>query len=630
MALPNAREVAIPVKRLFDGSSTSAHRSSIEVQPHYAIMIFRLIRYLLINVVMNFIALPFALFRRWQKPHYVRLVLDGDIPLRPLRLRFWQRPGLSVALIETLVERIAKDPSAKGLFLVIKSVHAGYATLSSVRHALVRLKQHRKEVIAFIEEGGLKEYFLASAADRVWMPEGSWLDLRGIAADLHFFREPLARLGVELEAGQAGRYKSAMEMFTRNAISDDNKEAIERLFEVIYHELTLAIAIARNVTQEQLKVLIDDGPYDGEQAKACGLIDGCAYESELNVLLAPEPQLPTTSGSGPVEKKHQSADSHDNENRSHQEKPWVESDEYLHRLRVRYEPLRRKPVVAVLSLKGTIVSGESAHVPRARIGDVTVRHILEQLAENRRVIGVVLHLDTPGGGVTPSDLIWDAVRHVRAKKPVVACMNNVAASGGYYIAAACNAIVAQPLTITGSIGVIVGKLNIEVLLHKWGIGRYALRRGARSGAFSVSAALDEQGHAVFQQILTRSYRRFVRCVAEGRQLPEATVEQIAQGRVWAGSDALEHRLVDRLGGIPEAVDWIVEHKALRVRPDVRDVAFPLKMEFAHLKHLVTASPTIDWRSMSALLPESLGICWELKDEPLWMLCPVAIDHLDLD
>jgi protease IV len=511
---------------------------------------FYFFRALLLNILGNLLLIPQTLLGLLRRRYYLRLTVEGKITERPPR-SFWQRrKSCSIEDLRRLVERVESDNKVLGLVVDVRKLEVGAATLRSLIETLRPLKDGKKELVIHLEEGGMQDYLLGSTANRLFVPGGGFLDLRGMSLEMFFFGETLRRAGVELEVGQAGKFKSAAERFTRQSISPANKQALERLLEAIFDGWVTLISNNRGITAQDVRQRIDAGPYDAKQALEAGLIDEIRYADELESCLAPEGR-----------KKVQ----------------FQNALRYLRRRRLRFHHFWPAKIIAVLSLKGTIAGGNKPGGNK-RITDGPTRRALAALRRNRRVKAVVLEIDSPGGGVVPSDLIWREVKRLAEEKPTVTAMSNVAASGGYYIACASHAIVAQPDTITGSIGVIAGKMNISGLLRRLSAGHHAIRLGRRSGLFHIHKPLDTDEREALQTLLKRTYDAFLERVSEGRKMALDDVGELAQGRVWAGVDALKHGLVDRLGGTETAIE-LAKEKAGRKgseRWQTADVYLPRK------------------------------------------------------
>jgi protease-4 len=371
---------------------------------------------------------------------------------------------------------------------------------------------------------GTREMLVASAAKRIIVgPESSILPL-GVAVEARYFRRVLDKIGVHPEIFARGEFKTAGESLSRDSMSEEQRQQLGAILDVLEDELLSALSNGRRLSRAEVRSLVDAGPYRAADAVARGLADAKAYDDELPKLVAPDAMEPARL---------------------------VPAATYL--------ALRRKPSrpkrVGVIHVRGPIVSRSPFGMGRVAV-DERVMAALRRARESRGVSGVVVLIDSPGGSVLASDRIHHELQRLAEKKPVVACMVNVAASGGYYIAAGAHAIVAQPTTITGSIGVVAAHLVLSPLLEKLGIVTELVKRGARADMLSASRPLDAGEREAMTLEIDGFYRDFVGIVARGRKRSPEEIEPLARGRVYSGLEAHKLGLVDRLGGLDEALDWL--------------------------------------------------------------------------
>jgi protease-4 len=460
-------------------------------------MLFRLPWALLANTLLNLLLVPLWLWRRAGRRARVLLRLEGAIPDYAPPSPWWRRyRGASVERVDELVDRVLGDPRSRGLVLLLGRIDVGLATLDALRASLGRLRQGGKELVVHLEDVGTRELVLAAGADVVLAAEGSLLDLRGLAIELGFYGGALARLGVEIETAQTGPYKNAGERLTRDRISPAQREALERYLDGAYQQLVVALAQGRGIPEERVRQLIDDGPYDGGAARDLGLVDATVSRESLPRLLGgldadqPIEQLARQlAPQGPQSAGGEAPSDTAGKQRA-AKAALVPAGSYLRRWRPRYRPFFAPRVIAVVPLTGAIHGGWSSGVGAGTIGDRSTRRVLARLAQQRRVAAVVVQIDSRGGSASASDQIWAAVRELAAKKPVLAVMGNVAASGGYYIACGCDAIYATPQTLTGSIGVLAARLSLDGLSTRLGVGSAVLARGKRAALYGVRQPLD--------------------------------------------------------------------------------------------------------------------------------------------
>ncbi len=412
--------------------------------------------------------------------------------------------------------RAARDERITGMLLDIRQLPVDWAKVEELRDAVAAFAAGGKPVVAYVESGGDKEYALALGASHVVMPPEGNLFVLGVSAELTFLKDTLDKLGMRADFVHVGRYKSAPEMLTRSGPSEANREMIESVVDSQYERLVDLIAAGRHVDTEAARVWIDTGLYDAQGALAAGLVDTVA----------------SLDGA----KEHWFPDQES-----------VPFEDYLRGPRRG----RAAATVALVHISGTITGGESHDDDWTgpMTGSDTVVERLEKAREDRGVRAVILRVDSPGGSALASDLIWQEVARVRKEKPVLVSMSGYAASGGYYISCGADSIFAEPGTLTGSIGVFAGKVDIRGFYEKIGVQREYISRGENALLFSNDDVFTEPQRAALQAQLGRFYDRFVAKVAEGRRLTPEAVAAIAEGRVWTGAQAREHGLVDGLGGL---------------------------------------------------------------------------------
>lgn len=482
---------------------------------------------------------------------YVRIDLSGALPEFAPAPPWWQRRFLgarepaSLHGLRRMLQRVAADPQASGVLLKIDGLAAGWATLQSLRAELAHFRASGKRAVAYVQTPDMAGYYAACAADEILVPPSAFLMITGLRAEVQFLKDALAKVGLAAEVEAVSPYKAAGETFVRSDISPENRAQLERLLDLRFGEIVAAIGAARGKTAGEARAAIDAAPLSAAAARERGLVDGLCYEDELEARLKAGERAPKIL-------------------------EWRAATRAL-----RLPPARRqRRLVAVVPVEGTIASGRSRSLPipipllgGQQAGADSVAQALRQVERNRRVAAVVLYVNSRGGDAFASDLMWREVLRVRQSKPVVVAMGDAAASGGYYIAAPASAIVAQPGTLTGSIGVVSLRPIIAGLLERAGVNTVVLSRGAHSGVFSISQPPSEDERLALRELIFTSYAEFKQRVCEGRGMTEERLEPIAGGRVWLGQEALELGLVDQLGGLPEA---LVKAQELADLPRDRD------------------------------------------------------------
>src|SRR5215207_7092066 len=471
-------------------------------------------------------------------PDYVSIEVAGSLPEFESRVGFIQRrlrPGPTGPSLEGLrghLAGISADGRPRGVVLRLRSLDAGWAALEELRREITALREHGGRVVAYLlDPVDSCSYYLACAADEILATPLATIGVTGLRTRVNFLKEALNRIGVEAEVIAVSPYKSAGDTFVRNDFSRESREQAERLLDRRFEELVGAIARGRNLSLEEVRSAIDGAPYSAPEGLSRGLLDGVCYEDEL----------PERLGTGGSRAK------------------LVEWSAARRSLRV---PYRRSPRrrVGLVSLSGTIVRGKSRRLPvplpllgGEQAGSESVVAALRLAEKNRRVAAILFHVASPGGDALASDLIWREVERIRAKKPVVGLMGNAAASGGYYVSAAANHVVARRTTITGSIGVLSIRPVAGGLYEKLGVNPAAVGRGARASLLDLSRAPTPDELRVLREQLTFMYDEFKDRVTRGRGVVATELEGVAGGRVWTGAEALELGLADEVGGFDEAL-----------------------------------------------------------------------------
>lgn len=442
--------------------------------------------------------------------------------------------GLGLTDLLRCLERAAVDDRIGGVLIRLRGSGGSFASALSLGRAIRELKSRGRRVAVWAESLNDAQYLALCAADQIWLPESGTLFLLGLRTERFFLRDLLDRVGARPEVVHIGRYKSAGDTFTRDSMSDDEREQVESWQGDVFDELVSGISAGRELDPASVRELIDRGPFPARAALEAGLIDGLAYPDEISRLL---------------------------EDWILQEPESANGARRLHRIEVYpyfvghvadsgpIELRRDAPRLACLLAVGNVQRGRGQ---RGITSEGIVRWI-EALRTDASVRGVLLRIDSPGGDALASDLIHREIERLTKEKPVVVSMGDVAASGGYYIAAPADAIFAEVATVTGSIGVLGMKLDLSGLYERLGIAKDAVQQGARAGLFSEAHGLSSDERMAIEQEMEAVYATFLERVARGRKLSPANVEPIAQGRIWSGRRAQAVGLVDSLGGPLEAL-----------------------------------------------------------------------------
>jgi protease-4 len=492
---------------------------------------------------------------RGHKTDYAVIRLDHEISERAPDVPWYYaympgfKPPMSLEYLHDALERIAYDPDLRGAIFLMKGPTLSLAQAQSLAALFARFRlwdaQVRragavaKEIVVHLEQTGAASYVVAAAADRITMtPLTSW-DVMGLRVAPTYWRETLDRLGVQFDVVKVAPWKTAADRYIRSDMSEAERAQYNWLLDSLLGDILTAVARGRNLSTEQVRALIDQAPLTAETALAAGLIDHIAYEDQLPELLAEE-----EPGEG-------------------------DAEEFLAELRT-YAQVRplllRRPAIApsgrvgVLSVSGAMVVGESRSFPLPLplvgddlMGSETVIQEIRAARQDPRLKAVIFHVDSGGGSALASDLIWRELKLLNEEKPLIVYMGDAAASGGYYISTPARKIIAQSATLTGSIGVVIAKPVTKDARAKIGANREIVRRGDNAGLFTDDDKWTPDQRAKVEEQLFSVYDTFKQRVAAGRGLPFDAIDEIANGRVWTGKQALAHGLVDELGDFDVAL-----------------------------------------------------------------------------
>jgi protease-4 len=457
-----------------------------------------------------------------------------DDPVAELMLK----DALPIRDVVDALDKAGTDRRVKALVARIGAGGMGMAHTQEIRDAVARFRASGKPAFAWAEtfgefSAGNGGYYLATAFDEIYLQPSGDIGLTGLWYETPFARGTLEKLGVVPRMDQRYEYKNAMNMYTERSLTDAHREALGRVMESHFEQLLEGIASARGLEVEQVRALFDRGPFYGAEALEEGLVDGLAYRDEVYAKVREQAGARAQT---------------------------LYLASYLERAG---RPHNRGQTVALIHGYGAVMRGRSGYSPldgSVVMGSDTVAAAFRSAIADRRVKAILFRVDSPGGSYVASDTIWrETIRARQAGKPVIVSMGNVAGSGGYFVAMAADKIVAQPGTITGSIGVLGGKMLTSGFWEKLGLSWDDVHTSANSSQWSGTHDYTESGYERFQAALDRIYEDFTSKVAEGREpLEQADVLEIAKGRIWTGADALELGLVDALGGYDVALSLVRE------------------------------------------------------------------------
>ena len=522
------------------------------------------------------------LLRRLRRAHvdYVVLPIGGPLPERAAPPRgFIERrlplppDPFSLQHLNNRLRMVAEADNVHGVVFVFRGFSAGLATLQNFRTAVARLRAAGKDAIVYTPYLDLPHYYAATAAARIIAPPGAQFDVLGLYTEVTFLKDALARVGVQADVVQISPYKTAFDRFSQADITPEYRAQLEWLLDDQYDMLTADMAAGRSLNQIELRQWIDRAPLSVEEARDAGLIDWVAYDDQLATLIGQaRADDQTALASPPVATAETNAP------------PAAKASVAPPRAKLKswgraWDMLREKPrrhtrrYVGVLSLEGLISMGPSWRPPidlpipfvgGESAGEQTLVTMLRRLETLDDLAALVLHVDSGGGSALASALIGRQLELLAAKRPVVVYMGNVAASGGYYVAAPATYIMSQTGTTTGSIGVITAKVSAAGLYDQLAVKRVSLARGEHAGLYRDTDPMTAEERAIFLRTIHETYDEFIAIVARGRKLSPEAVDAVGGGRVWTGRQARERGLVDGHGDFLDAIKKAAELAALPV------------------------------------------------------------------
>ena len=482
--------------------------------------------------------------------------LPDYVPDDPIRRLFGGQPQ-SLGSLLAQFRKAKVDKRITAVVLDIDMSDAGWAKSEEIRGAIEDFRTSGKPVYAYMETSLNKDYYIATACDKIFVPPPGELFTIGLAADVMFFRGSLDKLGIYPDMYQIGKYKSAGDTFTQKEMTPAHREFINSLLDDLYGRYVDGIAKARSKSPEDVKALIDNAPYSATQAKDAGLIDGALYRDDV------EKELKKRLG-------------------------YKESDELAIARSGDYRQITQESLglnkgerIAVIYASGDITSGKSTFSGSGQetIGSESLVKTINEARDDKTIKAIVLRIDSPGGSGLASDIIWRALEMAKVKKPLVVSMSDVAASGGYYIACNANKIIAEPSTITGSIGVVGGKPVIKGFYDWIGVSNEYVLRGKNAGMFRETEKFSDTERKKFVEFIGSTYDDFITKVAKGRGKEKTYINSIGQGRVWTGRQGKENGLVDEYGGLDKAIEVAKQLANLPADKGIQRVIMPKPPSF---------------------------------------------------
>ncbi|MFO1045773.1 MAG: signal peptide peptidase SppA [Planctomycetaceae bacterium] len=462
-------------------------------------------------------------------------------------------PGLFSEVVETLanalqrMDKASRDDDLEGVILHINGPSIGWAKLNELRTGIQKMRQKGRKVYAWMESGSTKDYLLATACDEIILPESGMLMMPGLRAEVSFYKNLFDMLSIQPQMLRVGEFKSAAEPYSRSEMSPAFREEMEAILDDYYRQIVEMIAQSRKLTPDQVKGVIDTGLHSATDAKKLGLIDRVGYEDSITEIIKGDRKDAEVKFAKGYGKKKLDTDF-----------SGITGMAKMMNLMMGVEPAPRKSSaakIAIINAVGPIVSGNSSadFLGDESMGSTTIIKAIRQARDDSTVKAIVLRVDSPGGSALASDLMWHELETLEGKKPFVVSMGDVAASGGYYISMGADRIFAEPGTLTGSIGVVGGKLAFEKFYEKIGITTSVVHRGKNSGVLSMTTPFSDAERETMQKMLNDIYAQFTTKAAAGRKMEVEKLEKMARGRVYTGAQALKLGLVDELGTLADAI-----------------------------------------------------------------------------
>ena len=498
-------------------------------------------------------------------------ILDrtSDNPLDNIDfLSFTPKKNLGLNKILASIQKAAKDSRIQGIYLDLTEIQGNFGALAftqEIRNALQKFKESGKFIYSYSNLGySQKSYYLATVADKIFVNPETPLLLTGMSSSISFYKETLAKLGIQPEVVKVGKFKSAVEPFISDEMSPANREQVTTFITSIWGQVTEGVSTSRNISVDSLNVYADRMLmfYPAEESVKCGLADTLIYRNDVRNYL----------------KKLVEINEDDN-------LPILGLGDMMN-VRKNVPKDKSGNIVAVYYASGEITDYPSSATSEDGIVGSKVIRDLRKLKDNDDVKAVVLRVNSPGGSAFASEQIWHAVKELKTKKPVIVSMGDYAASGGYYISCVADTIVAEPTTLTGSIGIFGMIPNVKGLTDKIGLSYDVVKTNKYADFGNIMRPFNEDEKSLLQMMITEGYDTFVTRCAEGRHMTKEAIEKIAEGRVWTGETAKELGLVDELGGIDKALDIAVAKAGIE---GYTVVSYPEKQDF--LSSLLDTKPT---------------------------------------
>jgi protease-4 len=563
----------------------------------YILIIFLIFFFLILITIISFVYYEFGRPPAVKAHSYLEIFLSGEIIERAtpdfFMTLFLGRQPLTIHDLRMNIRKAKVDRRIDSLLVRLGYLECSWGKISELREAILDFRKSGKKAYAYIEEipEPDKEYFLATACDKIILHPIGNLNINGIGGYHPYLKKGLAKLGIEAEAEHVEEYKTAFNMFTEEGFTKAEKEMLESIYGDIFSQYVKAVSQTRGKSEEEVKNLLDHGFFYGEEALKAGLVDGLLYLDEIEELLK-----------GKKEKINK-----------------ISLSQYS-KIKPTSLGLNRGKRIALIYGMGPIYTGTSYY---QTIGSQTLARWIKKARENKSIEAVVFRVDSPGGSAVGSDVIWKEVVLTKKEKPFIVSMSDVAGSGGYWISMGAHKIVAHPQTLTGSIGVIFGKFNLAGFYKKLGITHEKLTYGEKADIYSSFRSLTPEERTLIKKEILWIYDQFLIKVADGRDMTKEEVDKIGKGRVWTGNQAKDLGLVDEIGGLSKAIELAKELAGIPAEEEVRLVVWPKKVSFfqAFFGRMGAKSDLI----ASPNLENTISNLKLLEKNNVWALMPPGIE-----
>ena len=536
----------------------------------------------------------------------LHLTLDGEIPESPsvdVALPFFgERNEVTIIELWSSLNRAAEDSRIKAILLEPRNVATGWAKVEEIRQGLLKFKKNSggKPIYCHLQTPGTKEYYLATAADKIYLAPDDRVDVKGLRIETTYWKNTLDKIGVQVEIEHAGKYKDFGDTYSRTSMTAETREVLNGFLDQFYGDLVRVISEGRKKSADDVRKLLDEGPFLSRKAKSSGLVDVVGYEDQMLE------DLKTAIKATEIKK--------------------TAIKDYARSRAGRATPKTR---VAYLVADGGIGGGASMD-PEDEITAPSMIKMMKQIEKDDSISGVILRVNSPGGDALASDLMLHQAKILSKKKPMIISMSDYAASGGYMLSMTGDPVLAYGNTITGSIGVVFGKVNLRGLYDKIGIQREILTRGKFADIDSEYKPMDADGRAKLREGIMETYDSFLQSVAEGRKRKKEEIAPLAEGRAWTGSQAKQNALVDEIGGLDRAVEMIKTRAKVDAKEKVGLIVYPERkslLEYWSAKSGGSAQASVLQPYLKTVFPNRATRTWVKTLIPGGMLrmAPYSID-----